>query len=129
MEIRELIQNKRGQKFFELLFEQEVIDHALRQPITMDPQLNVITLGVRDFTRSLASFRDGPGWTARWDDDIDFFLSTVYPGPLRGPAFRVFPLPVMPGMRMRWMGKRYRFPRGETVQKPSGGIRRIFCGS
>jgi hypothetical protein len=100
MEIRELIQNKRGQKFFELLFEQEVIDHALRQPITMDPQLNVITPGVRDlpahvhlFAMVLAGLHGGMMIS-------HFFLSTVYPGPLRGPAFRVFPLPVMPGMKM-----------------------------
>ncbi|OPY37388.1 MAG: Glyoxalase-like domain protein [Methanoregula sp. PtaU1.Bin051] len=44
----------------------------------MDPRLNVITLGVKDFSRSLAFYRDGLGWKADVQDDVAFFpLSTI----------------------------------------------------
>ena len=39
----------------------------------MDPRINVITLGVQDFNRSLAFYRDGLGWKAQVKDDIAFF--------------------------------------------------------
>jgi uncharacterized protein len=42
-------------------------------PVIMDPRINVITLGVKDFARSLAFYRDGLGWTAQVQDDIAFF--------------------------------------------------------
>ena len=52
--------------------------------VIMDPRINVITLGVKDFNRSLAFYRDGLGWTARVDDDIAFF-------PLNGIIFALYP--------------------------------------
>ena len=39
----------------------------------MDLRINVITLGVKDFTRSLAFYRDVLGWTAQVQEDIAFF--------------------------------------------------------
>ena len=53
-------------------------------PVIMDPRINVITLGVKDFARSLAFYRDGLGWTAQVDDDIAFF-------PLNGIIFALYP--------------------------------------
>jgi uncharacterized protein len=53
-------------------------------PVTMDTRINVITLGVADFARSLAFYRDGLGWTAQVDDDIAFF-------PLNGIIFALYP--------------------------------------
>jgi catechol 2,3-dioxygenase-like lactoylglutathione lyase family enzyme len=40
----------------------------------MDPRIHVITLGVKDFNRALAFYRDGLGWEARVQDDIAFFM-------------------------------------------------------
>jgi hypothetical protein len=53
-------------------------------PVIMNPRINVITLGVKDFARSLAFYRDGLGWTAQVDDDIAFF-------PLNGIIFALYP--------------------------------------
>jgi uncharacterized protein len=50
----------------------------------MDPRINVITLGVTDFSRSLAFYRDGLGWKAEVRDDIVFF-------PLNGIVFALYP--------------------------------------
>jgi catechol 2,3-dioxygenase-like lactoylglutathione lyase family enzyme len=50
----------------------------------MDPRINVITLGVKDFRRSLAFYRDGLGWTAQVQDDIACF-------PLNGIVFALYP--------------------------------------
>jgi uncharacterized protein len=50
----------------------------------MDPRINVITLGVKDFRRSLAFYRDGLGWTAEVNDDIAFFS-------LNGIIFALYP--------------------------------------
>ena len=53
-------------------------------PVIMDPRINVITLGVKDFARSLAFYRDGLGWTAQVQDDIAFFQ-------LNGIIFALYP--------------------------------------
>ena len=53
-------------------------------PVIMDPRINVITLGVKDFVRSLAFYRDGLGWTAQVQDDIALF-------PLNGIIFALYP--------------------------------------
>jgi catechol 2,3-dioxygenase-like lactoylglutathione lyase family enzyme len=50
----------------------------------MNPRINVITLGVKDFARSLAFYRDGLGWTAQVNDDIAFF-------PLNGIVLALYP--------------------------------------
>ncbi len=50
----------------------------------MQPRINVVTLGVRDFQRSLAFYRDGLGWTAQVQDDIAIF-------PLNGIVFALYP--------------------------------------
>ena len=42
----------------------------------MEPRINVITLGVKDFAHSLAFYRDGLGWKAEVQDDIAFFNLT-----------------------------------------------------
>lgn len=39
----------------------------------MEPRISVITLGVGDFDRSLAFYRDGLGWPATVQDDVAFF--------------------------------------------------------
>ena len=52
--------------------------------VTMEPRISVITLGVRDFARSLAFYRDGLGWEAQVDDDIAFF-------PLNGIVLALYP--------------------------------------
>jgi hypothetical protein len=50
----------------------------------MEPRISVITLGVRDFDRSLAFYRDGLGWPASVQDDIAFFT-------LRGIVLALYP--------------------------------------
>jgi len=50
----------------------------------MQPRINVITLGVRDFRKSLAFYRDGLGWKADVQDDIAIFL-------LSGIVFALYP--------------------------------------
>jgi hypothetical protein len=92
MEIRELIQNKRGQKFLELLFEQEVIDHALRQPITMDPQLNVITPGPGILPAHVHLFARGLAGLHRGRMILYFFFQTVVSQPAEGTGFPGFSL-------------------------------------
>ncbi len=42
--------------------------------VIMDPRIHIITLGVTDFNRALAFYRDGLGWAARVQDDIAFFM-------------------------------------------------------
>jgi uncharacterized protein len=50
----------------------------------MNPRINVITPGVKDFARSLAFYRDGLGWTAQVNDYIAFF-------PLNGIVLALYP--------------------------------------
>ncbi len=50
----------------------------------MEPRISVITLGVRDFQKSLAFYRDGLGWKAEVHDDIAIF-------PLSGIVFALYP--------------------------------------
>jgi uncharacterized protein len=50
----------------------------------MQPRINVITLGVRDFLKSLEFYRDGLGWKAEVQDDIAIF-------PLNGIVFALYP--------------------------------------
>ncbi len=50
----------------------------------MQPRINVVTLGVRDFARSLAFYREGLGWPARVMEDIAFFM-------LNGVVFALYP--------------------------------------
>jgi uncharacterized protein len=50
----------------------------------MDARLKVITPGVKDFSRSLACYRDGLGGRAEVQDDIAFF-------PLSGIVFTLYP--------------------------------------
>jgi uncharacterized protein len=83
----------------------------------MNPRINVITLGVKDFARSLAFYRDGLGWTAQVNDDIAFFplngiVLALYPHdtlaedaavPAQRKGFPGFTLATIPGMRLRLM--------------------------
>jgi len=83
----------------------------------MDPRINVITLGVKDFDRSVAFYHDGLGWTAQVQDDIAFFplngiIFALYPRdslakdaavPARKPVFRDLPLPFLQKMRTKLM--------------------------
>ncbi len=50
----------------------------------MEQRISVITLGVKDFHRSLAFYRAGLGWKAEVKDDIAFF-------PLNGVIFALYP--------------------------------------
>jgi hypothetical protein len=50
----------------------------------MQPRINVITLGVKDFQRSLAFYQNGLGWTSQVHDDVAFF-------PLNGIVFALYP--------------------------------------
>jgi len=50
----------------------------------MKPKINLITLGVRDFDRALAFYRDGLGWSAQVHDDVAFF-------PLNGLVLGLYP--------------------------------------
>jgi uncharacterized protein len=50
----------------------------------MEPKINLVTLGVADFSRSLAFYRDGLGWKAKVQGDIAFFqmnsvIFSIYP--------------------------------------------------
>jgi catechol 2,3-dioxygenase-like lactoylglutathione lyase family enzyme len=50
----------------------------------MKPKINLITLGVKDFAKSLAFYRDGLGWKAQVHDDVAFF-------PLNKIVFAIYP--------------------------------------
>ena len=50
----------------------------------MEPRINVITLGVRDFDRSLAFYRDGLGWEAHVQGDLALFS-------INGMIFALYP--------------------------------------
>ena len=50
----------------------------------MEPCINVITLGVRDFDRSRAFYRDGLGWEAHVQGDLALFS-------LNGMIFALYP--------------------------------------
>jgi catechol 2,3-dioxygenase-like lactoylglutathione lyase family enzyme len=50
----------------------------------MKPSITLITLGVKDFQKSLAFYKDGLGWPAKVQDDIAFFqlntlVFSIYP--------------------------------------------------
>ena len=48
------------------------------------PKINLITLGVKNFDKSLAFYRDGLGWKAQVQDDVAFF-------PLNGIILAIYP--------------------------------------
>ncbi len=53
--------------------------------VTMQPRINVITLGVEDLQKALDFYREGLGWKAQVQGDIAFFqlngvLLALYPG-------------------------------------------------
>jgi catechol 2,3-dioxygenase-like lactoylglutathione lyase family enzyme len=50
----------------------------------MQPRINVITLGVEDFQRSLAFYKNGLGWTSKVHNDVAFFQ-------LNGIVFALYP--------------------------------------
>ncbi|MBL8687314.1 MAG: VOC family protein, partial [Alphaproteobacteria bacterium] len=54
------------------------------QPIKPLPRINIITLGVNNFQKSLSFYRDGLGWKPVVQDDIAFF-------PLNGIVFAIYP--------------------------------------
>ena len=54
------------------------------QPIKPLPRMNMITLGVNSFQKSLSFYRDGLGWKPVVQDDIAFF-------PLNGIVFAIYP--------------------------------------
>lgn len=58
----------------------------------MEPRLSVITLGVTDFDRSLAFYRDGLRWPVRVREDIAFFT-------LGGIVLALYPKEKLAGMR------------------------------
>ena len=50
----------------------------------MQPRISLITLGVKDFKKSLAFYQDGLGWKAKVMDDVAFFklnniILSIYP--------------------------------------------------
>jgi uncharacterized protein len=60
------------------------IDFLSEHRAAMQPRINVITPGVRDFLKSLEFYREGLGWKAEGKDDIAIF-------PLNGIVFVLYP--------------------------------------
>jgi len=66
------------------------LSYTSDNPVTMEPRINVITLGVRDFDQSLAFYRDGLGWAAKVQGDLALFS-------LNGTIFALYPYESLAG--------------------------------
>jgi len=64
--------------------DRKALSYPINNPVTMEPRINVITLGVSDFDRSLAFYRDGIGWEAHVQGDLALFS-------LNGMIFALYP--------------------------------------